>query len=373
MEIAAFTIILTDRCNFNCSYCYQNQANRWLETSTLTKSLDFFYPFLTQECHVKFYGGEPLLAFDQIKQAVAHLEGLKRKLKKKVRYSLSTNGSLLNDRVLRFLDEHRFFLLLSFDGLAQDILRKKGSFDFIVSIIPEILKKRHISLETNSVFTSETIGYLTKSIKFITQMGVQKMNIGFSRLPRWTSSSLINLKNEIAYARKYFRSAYERKQDIPWTYIKKEQKKSIYYCCAGRDQMALAADGTLWGCFLFPHYFNGRKRNEDYDKYCFGDVDSFIKNHKTLYSRILANYSFLRMDNFFTNETPCVMCDEIEECWVCPVAAAFSSQTLGKISSQTCRACKIMRNEKKILSKEFENKNRAAVINLWPRAFLKQN
>ena len=356
MELSAFTVILTDRCNFNCFYCYQNKGKRQLDIAALAKSLRFFYPFFKKECYINFYGGEPLLAFERIKQSVTYLEGLKGEKKKKIHYSLSTNGSLLDDHILEFLDEHRFFLLLSFDGLAQDIARKKGSFDFIVSIIPKILKKRNIRLETNSVFTQETIGYLTKSIELIAQMGVQNINIGFSSRPRWTASSLVGLRGEMALARKYFLSAYKRKTEIPWTDLTKEYKKTIYYCCAGRDQMALAADGTLWGCFLFPHYFNGRKRDEDYEKYCFGDVGSFINNHENIYQRILANYSFLRMDNFFINDAPCVMCDEVEGCWICPVSAAFSSRTLGRISGQTCRMAKMLRTEKKVFLKEFEEK-----------------
>ena len=356
MELSAFTVILTDRCNFNCSYCYQNKGIRRLDIAALTKSLRFFYPFFGKEFYLNFYGGEPLLAFERIKQSVTYLEGLKREREKKIHYSLSTNGSLLDEHILEFLDEYGFFLLLSFDGLAQDIARKKGSFDFIVSIVPKILKKQNIRLETNSVFTSETVGYLSKSIELIAQMGVQNMNIGFSNRPRWTSSSLVRLRGEMALARKYFLSAYERKTDIPWTDLTKEYKKTIYYCGAGRDQMALAADGTLWGCFLFPHYFKERKRDEDYEKYCFGDVGSFIKNHKNIYQRILANYSFLRMDNFYVNGAPCVMCDEVEGCWICPVSAAFSSRTLGRISGETCRMAKMLRTEKKFFLKEFEEK-----------------
>ncbi|MDP2914515.1 MAG: radical SAM protein [Candidatus Aminicenantes bacterium] len=358
MEFSKFTIILTDRCNFHCSYCSQKKANRWLDISTVTKALDFIYPHLTKECYINFYGGEPLLAFDRIKETIAHLERLNRRRTRKIHYSLSTNGSLLSEEILRFLDEHAFFLLLSFDGWAQDISRKKGSFDRLVLLIPEILKRRRISLETNSVFTAETIGHLSTSIRLILRLGVPKIHIGFSSQPRWTPTSLIRMKKEIAAARTYFLAAYERETDIPWVDMANKYKKSIYRCNAGRDQVALAADGRLWGCFLFPHYFDGRNGNRESEKYCFGGVDTFLGDPEAIYARTMSAIAGLGMDNFSTPERRCIMCEEIESCWVCPIASAFSSRAVGKISLQTCRMTRMMRKEKDLFSRGFENKKR---------------
>jgi len=358
MEFSTLTIILTDRCNFHCSYCYQKKANRWLDISTVTKTLDFFYPILAKEGYINFYGGEPLLAFDLVRETVAHLERLNRTRKRKIHYSLSTNGGLLNEEILRFLDEHAFFLLLSFDGWAQDVSREKGSFERLVSLIPEILKRRRISLETNSVFTAETIGHLSKSIQLITRLGVPKVHIGFSSQRRWTPSSLIRMKKEIADIRKCFLESYEQGTDIPWVEMTKTYRKAIYRCDAGREQMALAADGKLWGCFLFPHYFAGKNGDPETGKYCFGDVDAFLRAPEAVYARTLSAIAGLGMDNFSTPERRCVMCEEIESCWVCPIAAAFSSRAIGKITLQTCRMTRMMRREKDLFMRGFENKKR---------------
>jgi uncharacterized protein len=358
MKLSAFTIILTDRCNFRCSYCYQKKADRWLDISTLTKALDFFYPRLTEECYINFYGGEPLLAFDRLQQTVAYLERLNRRRKRKIHYSISTNGSLLTEEILQFLNERAFSLLLSFDGWAQDVSRKKGSFDRFVTLIPEILKRQRISLETNSVFTAETVGHLSRSIQLITRLGVRKIRIGFSSQRRWTPSSLVRMKKEIAAVRTSFLETYEQLTDIPWVDMKRTQRKAIYHCAAGRGQVALAADGCLWGCFLFPHYFDGRDGDRERKKYCFGKVDSFLRDPEAIYARTMSAVAGLGMDNFSTPDKPCVMCEEIESCWVCPVAAAFSSQAIGKITPQTCRMTKMMRREKDLFISEFENKKR---------------
>jgi sulfatase maturation enzyme AslB (radical SAM superfamily) len=357
-KFSAFTIILTDRCNFRCSYCSQKKADLWLDIVTLTKALDYFYPRLTEECYIHFYGGEPLLAFDRLRQAAAYLEHLNRRRKRKIHYSISTNGSLLTEEILRFLDEHAFSLLLSFDGWAQDISRKKDSFDCFVSLIPEILKRRRISLETNSVFTAETVGHLSRSVQLILSLGVRKIRIGFSSHRRWTPASLVRMKKEIAAVRTSFLETYEQLTDIPWEDMKRTRRKAIYSCAAGRDQVALAADGSLWGCFLFPHYFDGKDGDREREKYCFGQVDAFLRDPETIYSRTMSAVAGLEMDNFSTPDRPCVMCEEIESCWVCPVAAAFSSRAIGKITPQTCRMTKMMRREKDLFISEFEKKKR---------------
>src|SRR3990170_2286015 len=126
MELSSLTIILTDQCNFNCAYCYQKKGKQRLDSAVLTRAVRFFQPFFARECFIDFYGGEPLLAFEEIRRTVEQIERLSKKRGIKAHYSLTTNGSLLNDYILDFLEDHEFSVLLSFDGLAQDISRRKG-------------------------------------------------------------------------------------------------------------------------------------------------------------------------------------------------------------------------------------------------------
>lgn len=358
LKLSTLTIIVTDRCNYRCSYCYQKKTNRELDLETVKKAIDFIHPRLTRECYVNFYGGEPLIAFDLIRKSVAHLERLNRRRNLKIRYAVSTNGSLLSGEILRFLEEHSFFVLLSFDGGAQDAGRKKGSFDRLVSLIPEILKRKRISLETNSVFTSDTIGHLSESILLLRRLGVPTIHIGFSLRRRWTPVSLRRWRKEMAAIRAHFLDAYERAKDVPWTEMA-ARPQGIYRCDAGREQMALAADGRLWGCFLFPYYFDGNGRDGEGGQYCFGHVDAFFREPEAQYARVMTAISGLSMIRARTPEKRCLMCEDIQSCWVCPVAAAFSSQKLGAISRQTCRMTRMMNEEKDLLSAAFEDKKGA--------------
>jgi len=354
MEFSSFTFTVTEECNFNCSYCFQNIGRRYIDISTTEKALDFFFPLLTEECYVNFYGGEPLLAYDQIRHAVFALEKKNRKLKKNVQFSMTTNGSLINDDILSFLSQHKFLLTVSFDGLAQNISRKSDSFEHIVSIIKEILKYPDIELETNSVFTPETIGYLSQSIRFISELGVPNIDFSLHKVTPWDSSSLSQLQEELTSLRGFLRSFYKREGKIPLVEFREEPKKDIFCCFAGRDRMAITPDGKLWGCCLFPDFLRKEEETEKYEKYCFGDLDSFTENFERVYPEILSNISSLRTDHFSTPDTSCILCEELEECGVCPLDTAFSGSITKRIPPWICDIKKILREEKKIFRRELE-------------------
>lgn len=354
MTFSSFTFILTEECNFNCSYCYQKKGSKYIDVSTVENAIDFFLPYLKEQCYISFTGGEPLLAFNQLIEVVDYIQAKNRTLNKKIHYYITTNGSLINDDILQFLNQHEFSLLLSFDGFAQEISREKGDFKQIVSIIEKILKSPDIHLETNSVFTPATVGYLSKSIQFLMELGVPNINLALSKIPPWNSTSLLRLKKEVTTSKKLTLSFYKKTKYIPLSSFRKNFTKGIFTCVAGKNRMSLAPDERLWGCYLFSDYFKGKEGTQEYQKYCFGELDSFIEDHEKIYPEVLSNYSNLRMDNFYTDDSLCKKCPELEECWACPVDAAFSCSIIGKIPGWTCKIKKIFRKEKELFWKELE-------------------
>ena len=358
MELESVSVIVTDQCNFECSYCYQKKGKERLDLPTLARTIDFFHPFFARECVLSFYGGEPLLAFDLIRRAVEHVKGLPTRHPHKIRFSLTTNGSLLSEEVLEFLAEHEFSLVLSFDGLAQDLSRKKGSFDPLASVIPRILAAPRISLETNSVFSSATVGYLSESVEYLVRLGVPKFDVNFAHAPPWTSAALLRLEEEIARVGDFFLSRYNDLRDVPWADFYQEMEKGVHHCPAGRDRMALSARGTLWGCVIFPHYLIEKYGAAGCQEYCFGDVESFIKNPRRIYDQTIAAYSDLRMDRFSTPDRSCLMCDEIEYCWICPLGAGLTTGKIGKIAAGSCQRARILRKGKRRFLEQLGDKTR---------------
>jgi len=209
-----------------------------------------------------------------------------------------------------------------------------------------LLNYPEIYLEINSVFTPETVDYLSESIQFIMDLGVSNINISFSILKAWNKASLLTLEDEMTKLRKIVLVHYKRNGDIPLINFREKQRKGFFYCAAGQDRLAITPEEAIWGCFPFPDYFKGKEKQPDYQKFYFGTLDNFIKNHNKIYPQVASNYSQLSMDNFSTPNMSCFLCPNLENCALCPVNASFSGLPLGKIPSFACEIQKIKIKEK---------------------------
>jgi len=139
------TLQVTQQCNLRCEYCaysgiYENRvhSDRNMDWKTAKKAIDFFllHSRDSQEIVLGFYGGESLLQFPLIKKCITYIE--EQVEGKRIRYSITTNGTLLNDEVIDFLVEKDVSLSISLDGSKEehDKHRKfrsgSGSFDCIM-------------------------------------------------------------------------------------------------------------------------------------------------------------------------------------------------------------------------------------------------
>lgn len=154
-NVKMLTLQITQQCNFRCEYCvysgsYLNRghSNKKMSFETAQKGIDFIINHSKNydEINIGFYGGEPLLEFDFIKQCVEYAEN--KADGKEIRFSMTTNGSLLTDEIVEFLYKHDVVLTISLDGPKKihDAHRKLasnngGSFDKVINNIINIEKK----------------------------------------------------------------------------------------------------------------------------------------------------------------------------------------------------------------------------------------
>jgi MoaA/NifB/PqqE/SkfB family radical SAM enzyme len=346
MSYSSFAFILTDACNYRCSYCYQKRGRRTIEGEVLGRACDFFFPHLSRNAWVTFTGGEPFLAFSLLRRAVEKLEARSRKTGKPLRFSVSTNGSLLSDEVLDFLEKHRFTVLLSFDGYAQETCRKKGSFERMASLLGYIKDRPAISLVTNSVFTPETVIRLADSLLFLIHQDVPRIQLSLSFHQPWDRESLGCLKKELAALRPRLMEFYGRRGFLPVMDLDRAAEPGDFFCGAGLKRMALGPDGTVWGCFLLYDYFQAVGRSAESDSYCFGHLDAYILENKRARRRILENYVWLRPRPLRTPRSWCWLCPDRSHCRLCPVNAAFFSSGLGRVSSSACALSRALIRER---------------------------
>lgn len=357
MKIPALILMVTEDCNFNCKYCYQTRKNHYMTWETAKQTLDFFLPVMKKNSRITFLGGEPFLAFDLVKEVVSYLESINRDSPGLVKYAASTNGSLLDDRVLDFLDQNAFTIGLSFDGYAQNRGRRKNSFAKTAATIKRAAELRHISLETNSTFTPATAASIVKSMELIMGLGVKKISLSLDLTKRWNRPSIKKLAGEIADLRKLVLRHYLKNKTIPVKLFAENKEQGIWQCPAGSNNLCVTPDGKVWGCPCFYEYFKGSEATQDYKKYYFGELGEFIRDFKKRYREIALNYSRFTMDNYYTSNSRCFLCPLVDRCEVCPVTVSASNFPLFYVPPYICEINKILIRGQEQFKKEVLSLN----------------
>ena len=153
--VKALCLHVAHTCNLNCSYCFAAQGKYHGERALMSfetgkRALDFLveHSGTRKNLEVDFFGGEPLMNFEVVKQLVAYARSIERQAGKNFRFTLTTNGVLLNDEVTEFANRECHNVVLSLDGRKEvhDRLRKtvngQGSYDLIVPKFQDFVQKR---------------------------------------------------------------------------------------------------------------------------------------------------------------------------------------------------------------------------------------
>ncbi len=354
MKLKGLTFILTEDCNWRCSYCYQPRGKARISKATLTGACDILFSSLSDSCLVGFTGGEPLLFPGLIRHAVDELGKKNRHSLKHIRYLLTTNGSLLTQQVVEFLEEHRFEVMLSFDGPAQEEERQPGSLGQIKGTLDRLLRGTTLRLGTNSVFTPRTAGRLFESLRDLVERGVSEVSFALCVQSSWDGRARRLVEDELETLRAWLLEFYEKHQTIPVLPFRPRKTSGIFFCPAGRDRLALAADGSLWGCHLFADFFQNRRDLPQFQNYCFGRLENGLALTGRPFRRIQGYYARLTMENMRAGSSPCLACGHLEECSVCPAAAAFSSRAVGLISRDACWSSRLAIRQRRLFEQEVK-------------------
>ena len=153
--VKALCLHVAHTCNLNCEYCFASQGKYHGQRALMPfevgkEAIDFLIAHSGSRTNleVDFFGGEPLMNWEVVKRIVAYARGLEAQSGKRFRFTLTTNGMLLNDDVIEFSNREMNNVVLSLDGRKQihDSLRKtaggSGSYDLIVPKFQKFVEKR---------------------------------------------------------------------------------------------------------------------------------------------------------------------------------------------------------------------------------------
>ena len=186
--IKAVCLNVAHECNLKCSYCFASKGDfkctkELMSFDTAKKSIDFLIEHSgnIKNLEMDFFGGEPLLNFDVVKKTVEYARSLEKKYSKNFRFTLTTNGVLLDDEKIDFINKEIYDVVLSLDGKksTNDCFRLtnvgSGSYDIIVPKFKKLVEKRN----GKQYYVRGT--YTTKNLDF-TEDVMHIYNLGFNEI-----------------------------------------------------------------------------------------------------------------------------------------------------------------------------------------------
>ena len=290
--VKALCLHIAHTCNLNCSYCFASQGKYQGERALMSfevgkQAFDFLIANsgTRRNLEVDFFGGEPLMNWDVVKQLVAYARSIEKEHNKNFRFTLTTNGMLIDDEIIDFLNKEMSNVVLSLDGRrdVHDHFRKdyagNGSYDKIVPKFQRLVEKRGgKDYYVRGTFTHNNVDF-TKDIFHMADLGFTELSMEPVVCPpgdpyALTAEDLPKLFEQYEILAKEM--IKRKKEGRPFTFYHYMLDltngpciyKRITGCGSGTEYMSVTPWGELFPC----HQFVGDS------KYSLGNIWDGVKN-----------------------------------------------------------------------------------------------
>ena len=188
--VKALCLHIAHDCNLACRYCFAEEGEYHGRRALMSfevgkKALDFLVANSGNRVNleVDFFGGEPLMNWDVVKQLVEYGRSLEKSNNKKFRFTLTTNGILLNDEILEFVNKEMGNIVLSIDGRKEinDKMRPfrggQGSYDIIVPKFQKVAESRdQMNYYVRGTFTHNNLDF-SKDVLHLADLGFKQISV----------------------------------------------------------------------------------------------------------------------------------------------------------------------------------------------------
>ncbi len=189
MAIKSLCLNVAHACNMRCHYCFASQGSygdkvALMPSFTARDALDFLVAQSgdVRNLEIDFFGGEPLLNMDVVKQTVVYGRHKEKETGKKLNFTMTTNGLLLNDDIMDFLIAQDISVVLSLDGrqITNDAKRVlhdgSGSYETIVPNFQQLVRKEPASYYIRGTFTRDNLDF-SSDLEHMISLGFTNLSL----------------------------------------------------------------------------------------------------------------------------------------------------------------------------------------------------
>ena len=191
--VKAMCLHIAHDCNLRCKYCFASTGEYGGKRALMSaevgkKAIDYLlkYSYGRKNLELDFFGGEPTMNFDAVKEVVAYARSKEQEYGKNFRFTITTNGVLLDDEKIDFINREMYNCVLSLDGRKEinDAIRPtvngKGSYDLIVPKYQKLVEARRKCADNRNQYYVR--GTFTKKNLDFTQDVLHLFDLGFDQV-----------------------------------------------------------------------------------------------------------------------------------------------------------------------------------------------
>ncbi|CDF02020.1 MAG: thioether cross-link-forming SCIFF peptide maturase [Ruminococcus sp.] len=299
--VKAMCLNIAHDCNLRCKYCFAStgdfgKGRKLMTFETGKKAIDFLLEksLDRKNLELDFFGGEPLMNFDVVKQIVEYARSREAEYGKKFRFTITTNGVLLDDDKIDFINREMSNVVLSIDGRKEvnDYMRKRvdgsGCYDKIMPAFKKLVEKRgDKEYYVRGTFTKNNLDFSNDVFDLY--------NNGFDQIS--VEPVVCEASADYAITEKELPAIFKEYERLAERILENENKgkkfnffhfmldldqgpcaiKRLRGCGCGNDYVAITPDGDIYPC----HQFVG------IEEFKMGNIDegTFDTNMKSYFSK----------------------------------------------------------------------------------------
>ena len=273
--VKALCLHVSHDCNIRCKYCFASQGDfkgqRTLMSAEVgKKAIDFLIENSgnRRNLEVDFFGGEPLMNFDVVKEVVDYGRIREKEANKNIRFTMTTNAVLLNEENMNYINENMHNVVLSIDGREEvnDKMRYtingQGTYDIIIPKLKRMVELRnHQNYYVRGTFTHHNLDF-SKDVLHLADQGFLNVSV---------EPVVASPEHDYAISKEDLPTVFQHYEMLAEEYVKRiKEKRGFNFfhfmidlnqgpcvikrmsgCGAGAEYLAITPEGELYPCHQF--------------------------------------------------------------------------------------------------------------------------